>query len=535
METLKYVHRKYTENSGNYQLVMPINFNVLIPEDDSVRLLSQIMEELDYKNLMLAYSSKGRNPVVTPRILFQVLVYAYMNGIYTTRRIEESCRRDINFLWLLQGQIAPDHNTIARFRTGRLAGCIENLFSQLISKLSELGEITYENVFIDGTKIEANAGKYTFVWKKTVSSNADRMKEKIRSFSKEAGRELGTIFPFSEDTDTGDFLQSLLEKLYTMKKSMNLEFVSGTGRRKTTLQRLIESAEDFLSRLKQYESYGKIFKGRNSFSKTDHDATFMHMKDDHMRNAQLKPGYNMQIGVEGGYVVGVDVSSERSDQLTLIPFLKKLEKTLPQKFSNVIADAGYESEENYLYLEENGQKAYIKPQIYEQWKKRSFKNLIGKRENMTYDEILDEYICSQGRKLKAKGNSKRRSKSGYEAEVTRYECESCDECTLKSKCTKAQGHRQLETSKVFLKKRAASWENIMAPHGIMLRMNRSIQVEGAFGVMKEDYGFRRFLTRGKQNVHIEFLLLCFGFNINKLHQKVQSDNCRKLLYFKEAA
>lgn len=158
----------------------------------------------------------------------------------------------------------------------------------------------------------------------------------------------------------------------------------------------MEKVNEYLERQQKYEKYNGIFDGRNSFSKTDADATFMHMKEDHMRNSQLKPGYNVQIGVEGGYVVGVDIFSERSDQLTLIPFLNKLRDNFPYQFKNVIADAGYESEENYLYLEQNKYNPYIKPQMYEQWKKKSFKNLIGKRENMDYDEANDIYTCKQG-------------------------------------------------------------------------------------------------------------------------------------------
>lgn len=530
--------KDYTKNSGNYQLVIPMNFEILIPKDDSVRLLSQITEELDYRNLAMAYSIKGRNPAIPPKIMFQVLVYAYMNKIYSTRKIEEACKRDINFMWLIQGHNAPDHNTIARFRTGRLSECIEDLFNQLVVRLSEIEEIKYENIFIDGTKIEANANKYSFVWKKAVNKNEVKLQEKVKQLIEKINAEYKTEYELKESCDIQGLeitLKSILSYLNKIKEKENIEFVNGKGKRKTNLQRLIESTEEFLERQMKYSEYNKIFDGRNSFSKTDTDATFMHMKDDHMRNAQLKPGYNIQIGVEGGYVVGVDVSSERSDQLTLIPFLEKLEENLPEKYENVIADAGYESEENYVYLEEHQQNAYIKPQVYEQWKKRSFKNLIGKRENMDYDESLDEYTCNQGIKLKKIGISKRKSKSGYISEITTYECESCENCPVKSKCTKAKGNRRMDTSKIFIDKRSKSLNNITTPKGIMLRMNRSIQVEGAFGALKEDYGYRRFLTRGKKNVHVEFLLLCFGFNINKLHLKIQNDNCSKLLYEKEIA
>ena len=532
---LMYTNKNYTINSGNYQLVIPMNFEVLIPSDDSVRLLSQITEELNYRKLIMAYSLKGRKSAIPPKIMFKILVYAYMNKIYSTRKIEEACRRDINFMWLLQGCNAPDHNTIARFRTGRLSECIEDLFNQLVVKLSEIGEIKFENIFIDGTKIEANANKYSFVWKKAVNKNEAKLQEKVNQLIEKVNFEYKDFKANYDIHDTENRLKSTLTYLKNIKNKENIEFVNGKGKRKSNLQRLIELTEELLEKQMKYSEYNNIFKGRNSFSKTDTDATFMHMKDDHMRNAQLKPGYNIQIGVEGGYVVGVDVSSERSDQLTLIPFLEKLEENLPQKYENVIADAGYESEENYVYLEEHKQNAYIKPQVYEQWKKRNFKNLIGKRENMSYDEKADEYTCNQGRKLKKVGIAKKKSKTGYISEVTIYECENCENCKVKSKCTKAKGNRRMETSKIFNEKRAKSLENITTPNGIMLRMNRSIQVEGAFGALKEDYGYRRFLTRGKKKVFVEFLLLSIGFNINKLHFKIQNDNCNKLLYEKEIA
>ena len=238
-----------------------------------------------------------------------------------------------------------------------------------------------------------------------------------------------------------------------------------------------------------------------------------------MKNGQLKPGYNIQIGVEGEYIVGVDVSSERSDQLTLIPFLDKLEKDLPEKFENVIADAGYESEENYMYLSKHNQKSYIKPQNYEKSKSKKFKEDISKRENMAYNIEEDYYICAYGKKLVPVSSKFKTSKSGYNSIVTIYESESCDKCPYKNKCTKAKGNKRLHVSKDFIKKRKESLNNITTPEGKLLRVNRSIQVEGAFGVLKQDYGFRRFLLRGKKNIKTEFMLLSFGYNIQKLFNK----------------
>jgi len=247
------------------------------------------------------------------------------------------------------------------------------------------------------------------------------------------------------------------------------------------------------------------------------------MKEDHMRNSQLKPGYNVQIGVESEYVVGVGIFQDRNDIATLIPMLDEMYKKLGTRYTNVIADSGYESEENYLYLDEKVQIPYIKPQTYEKWKKRSFKKDISKRENMTYCEETDTYICANGMALKPVSIGHRKSATGYISEISMYECEDCSGCQHKEKCTKAKGNRRMQVSKTFIEKRQVSYENITTEHGTKLRMNRSIQVEGAFGVLKNDYAFNRFLTRGKSSVKTEFILLCFGYNINKLHAKIQNE------------
>jgi transposase len=205
------------------------------------------------------------------------------------------------------------------------------------------------------------------------------------------------------------------------------------------------------------------------------------------------------------------------------------------RFENIIADSGYESEENYLHLEGKKQIYYIKPQTYENWKKKSFKNDISKRENMIYDKEKDEYICHNGKQLKPTGIIHRTSATGYQSEITVYECEDCSNCTFKSRCTKAQGKRRMQVSKIFIEKRQVSYENITSKKGILLRLNRSIQVEGAFGVLKNDYQFNRFLTRGKSSVKTEFILLCFAYDINKLHSKIQNERCQSHLHKIEIA
>jgi len=516
--------KNYTETNGYYQLVLPINFEVLIPIDDSVRLLSQILEGLNYDKLYRAYSHTGRKPAVDPKILFKVLTYAYSCNIYSSRKIESACKRDINFMWLLQGKKAPDHSTIARFRQEYLKDSLEDLFYQFVKHLHSIDEIKLENVFIDGTKIEANANKYTFVWKKAVSKNEAKMFIKIQEAVDLLNHTYLTDFAVGSDTLLDD-LKKVIDFLNDKRNEEKIEFIYGIGKRKSKLQKLTEEFISFYERQEKYNRHNKLFKGRNSYSKTDCDATFMHMKDDHMRNSQLKPGYNVQIDVESEYVTGVGLFQDRSDTATLIPFLDNMESNLGETYKKVVADSGYESEENYLYLEGKGQEYFIKPQTYEKWKKRSFKKDISKRENMIYDEVKDEYTCHNGKQLKPIAIIHRTSANNYKSEITVYECEDCNDCSFKSNCTKAKENRKMQVSKLFTAKRQKSYENITTDEGILLRVNRSIQVEGAFGVLKNDYQFNRFLTRGKNSVKNEFTLLCLGYNLNKLHSKIQNDRC----------
>lgn len=232
-----------------------------------------------------------------------------------------------------------------------------------------------------------------------------------------------------------------------------------------------------------------------------------------------------------GTKIEVGVFQDRNDTNTLIPFMQNTEKILGHSYESVTADAGYENEENYLWLEQNRKTYYIKPQTYEKWKKRSFKKDISKRENMTYIEEADCYVCDHGRILWNIGKQKKTSVTGYQSVQDIYRCEDCSGCPhFGGKCTRSKNAKRLLVSKVLIEKRETSLKNIMSPKGIQYRINRSIQLEGAFGVLKSDYEFTRFLTRGKINVKIEFLLLSMGYNINKLHSKIQHNRQKTYLH-----
>ena len=494
------------------QVILPLNLGIKIPSDDPVRKLDEICEELDYSELYKQYARSWRK--FDPKMLFKILVYGYMNGKYSCRDIEKACRRDICFMWLLNGSAVPDNTTIARFQNNTLLPVIEKLFYQVVEKLYELNEIRFENIFIDGTKIEANANKYTFVWKSQVEKYSSKLSEK----TKDKILDLKLRYGLKEDLD----LSSCLEWIELQARLCGIKFVYGIGKHKTQIQKDIEYLTEVINKQGKYAKYLALMNKRKSLSKTDVDATFMRMKEDHMRNGQLKPAYNIQIGVESEYIVGIGSFTDRSDVNTLIPFLSKVRRNTAKIYKNVIADAGYESEENYRYLEENGQTSYIKPVNYEISKTRKYKANKYRVENMAYDKESDEFTCANGDKLKYICSSTKLAANGYEIERRHYKNESCNECRYRKECHSAVNeNRTIKVSLKFLEKRRQSLRNITTNTGIKLRVNRSIQVEGAFGVIKQDMGFRRFLTRGKRKTETQFYLLAIAFDIQKLCSRIE--------------
>lgn len=520
------LQKDYTQNAEGYQLKLPLNIETIIPEDDSVRLLSQFVEAMDLTDL---YSTYERINSVSPRTLLKIVLYSYMNGDYSSRSMELNCKRDINFMFLLEGQPAPDHATFARFRSIHFAPCSKRILAEMSNTLFELGEVSGETVFIDGTKIEASANKYTFVWKKAVTKNQEKLLVKLADFVAEC-EQLYDIKIVYGNTIKMKHVKKLRKKLYALKESENVVFVHGIGKRKTPLQKNIETLEGYLSRFKEYNQKIHICGERNSYSKTDHDATFMRMKEDAMGNGQLKPAYNLQHGVDSEYITWLTIGPQPTDTTTLIPFLKDAEKHLKFKYTNITADAGYESEENYLFLEGNGQLSYIKPANYEISKIRKYKNDIGKIENMEYDEEADVYTCRNNQKLIVDHIRHSKSKTGYVSEKTIYKCENCESCSYKKECIKGNNcktpleerTKTLQVAKTFLKYRQEDLERILSEEGILFRINRSIQAEGSFGDLKQDMQFRRYLSKGTVNVLAESTLLAMARNINKLHNKIQT-------------
>ena len=521
--------KNYTTKETAVQVVLPLDVETIIPEDDSVRTLMRIAERLHWEKLSGAYERMESAGEASPKQMFLLLVLGYMNGIYSYRRVQAACRTDIRFMWLLAGKKVPDYSRFSRFMQRISGEILEDLFYQLVHLLREDEEIAFEHLFVDGTKIEANANRYTFVWRKRIERGMEKLGEKRENLL----RELRTRYAF--ELGSTEEPQEILTHLKALAKAQGMDFIHGSGKRKSQLQRDTEALETLLDKEQEYVTHRKILGKRNSYSKTDHSATFMRMKDDHMQNGQLKPGYNVQLGIEAEYIVGVNVTSDLNDTHALLPLLERMEDTGHIKHQDVTADSGYETEETYSGMEKRGQTAYIKPQNYEWSKKRGFRGNAYLWENMPYNAEANSFTCPAGKELRFKEHRKRKTKSGFEQESSVYEAESCEGCPHKEKCTKAKENRKIAVNWTFENKREESRERITSEMGILLRINRSIQSEGAFGVLKEDRHFRRLRHRGEKGVFAEILLYAIAFNVNKLHAKEQDGRLKTMLFYPETA
>ena len=535
------LQKNYTLNSGCYQLKIPVELDAVIPENDCVRLLSQYVEELDLTVLYDTYARHRRN-TVTPKQLLKIVLYAYHEGAYSSRDIEKACNRDINFMYLLEGMPAPDHTTISRFISLHFSECAENLMASSSNFLKEIGELSGKEIFIDGTKIEAMAGRYTFVWKKSVTKNLEKLLVKTALLVETCVKEYA-LKEIPEGKVEEKHIVQILTSLTELKDAQGIEFVYGSGKCKTQLQRDIEALESYRDRIIEYNNHIDICGERNSYSKTDPDATFMRMKEDHMLNGQLKPAYNLQHGVDSGYISWLTVNQNPGDTVTLRNFISNMHGNLNFSYKVIVADAGYESEENYTFLENNNLTAVIKPTNYEQSKTRKYQGDISLAENMKYNPDGDYYICENGNRLVANNIKNRRTQTGYVRKITEYKCFECTGCPYKDSCIKGRNwkvpkdkrFKKIEVSRKFVRQRKECMDRITSEEGTMLRMNRSIQAEGSFAELKEDRKFRRYKSRGIKNVYAESVLMAISHNIGKLHRKIQGDKTGTHLYELKAA
>ncbi|WP_028589927.1 IS1182 family transposase [Paenibacillus massiliensis] len=497
------------------QLCLPMDLEEDIPEHHLVRVVNAAVNRLDDAIFDAAYPGGGRDSY-HPKMLTKVIIYAYTQRIYSSRQIAKSIRENILFMWLA-GRQRPDFRTLNRFRSERMKSVLEAVFTAVLQFLADEKYVSLEQYFVDGTKIEANANRYTFVWGKAVSKHKAKLQEKVHALfadieaaqeqedQENQGKdlaELGTGFEVSSVK-----LEQAVEKL-----EAQLALKPKDKPLKKAVRRL---RKDLLPRLLKYEQYQKLLGDRNSFSKTDSDATFMRMKEDHMRNGQLKPGYNVQIGTENQFILAYSLHQRATDTRCLQPHMEKARQILGKLPKTVIADAGYGSEENYAYLEKKEIQAVVKYGSYHKEKSKAWKANVGKMENWMYNEAEDHWICTAGQTLYFRKESKEIVESGYEIRKRHYRSQSCEGCPLKESCTKARGNREVVVSLERLRYQKQARETLQSEEGYLLSVRRMTEPESVFGQLKNNRGFRRFLLRGIEKVTLEVGWLSLAHNLLK--------------------
>lgn len=522
---------KYTTDYPTMQLKMNLSTETYLPDDSKVFLVCNIVDNMDLEPILCTLSRKGRKPAVDPVTMLKIMLFSYSTGIYSCRKIEEFCKYDIRAMYILGGRSAPDHSTICRF-FHLIEDHTEGILTQFVMMLLEDGHVDLKSIYIDGTKIESFAGRYTFVWRKATEKYCEKLR--LRT-AMELGLDGNT--PLEEVKGT---LRHRFNQVRNECKKQKIVFVHGIGKRKTELQRQYEYFDEVLTKFSKYSEYLEIMGDRNSFSKTDPDATFMRMKDDHMRNGQLKPAYNIQAASNGAFIVGVMGINRANDLNALVPFVNQLMGPYSGYMERIVADAGYESEENYLFLRDKNLESYIKPANYEQKKTRKFKKDIGRRENMKYLEKSDAYLCADNKLLIRQRDRNQKTITGYIKTTREYRCFDCTDCSLKKECIKSRKEnptyfsKTIRFSQTFEEMREISQKNIMSDEGIEERINRSIQAEGVFSKMKDGMNYVRFRHRSMKKVVADTILVALGININKLDSKLKSAREGLIKYKKPA-
>ena len=510
----------YKPYEQNQPYLIPPSADELIPQDHLVRFVNEVIEEMGLECLLRKYQVGGGASRYHPVMMIKLFVYGYLNKVCSSRMLAKAARENVMFMWL-SGNQRPDFRTLNDFRGKLLKGVMEEIFVTAVKMLKSKGYIKLENYFVDGTKVESASGRYTFVWKKAVDNYDRKLDEKLRAYIRMAEQ-------VWED-ENGEYGNRDLEELGGQEKFTSTDVKELAGMLRERLKRLeadedkkklkkdLKTIEkDYLPRKKRYEKAKLVLGERNSYSKTDVDATFMLMKEEHKRDGQPKPGYNIQIGTENGFIVGYDVFQKPGDTKTLKPHLKRQAKRLGVKPKVVIADAGYGGEENYAYLENKRTVAVIKYNTYRKEKSSKWKADIFKTENWEYNKEGKYYICPDGRKLTLMGTQKSKTESGYPITVGIYECESCKYCRMKKKCMKKPGNKRITRNDRMLRLRRKARLILEDERYSELRKRRSVEVETVFGQIKGNQGYRRFLLRGMAKVSTEWGLLVLGYNIKQL-------------------
>jgi transposase len=509
------------------QIILPLDLAVKLQENDIAFSIHHLVESIP-QEAFHSFSRQTGCPSYHPRMMLKIILCSYTQSTFSGRKIEGLLKDSIRMMWLAQGY-EPSYRTINRFRVHpEMKELIRQCFVQFRCQLVQENLIDQEAIFIDGTKIEANANKFTFVWKKAIEKfHANLMEKSNQLYSQLLENEIiPEIKRENEEQLSIEELKQVAKKLdevvdeYTQKieNSDDAEERKQLRSERKSPKQMVKQLNDWIARKQKYEKDFDIFGTRNSYSKTDQEATFMRMKDDYMQNGQLKAGYNIQIATEGQFALAYDVFPNPTDTKTLIPFLDRIEQEFFSLPEYIVADAGYGSEQNYDdILTKRNCKPLITYNHYLNEQKRKFKQDPFKTNNWAYDEEGDVFTCPNKQKVTFQYHSTRTDKTGFQRHFKVYECEDCSGCPFRSLCTKAQEgtNRKLMINEKWEQQKEYVKTKLSEEETAAIYRQRKIDVEPVFGFLKANLGFTRFSVRGQSKVDNEIGLALMAVNIRK--------------------
>jgi transposase len=507
-QDLKVIFKAYNQQQA---MLLPPSLDELISANHPVRVVNKVLDQIDIVPLIAKYKVGGTSSF-HPRMLLKVLVFAYINNIYSSRKIEEALQQNIHFMWL-SAMSTPDHNTINRFRSERLKDVLRQIFTQVVQLLAQEGLLSIKELYTDGTKIEANANRYTFVWGNAIKTNKEKIKKQLDELwqyaQKVAAGEMDDTDPSGFDKIDAEKVEQTIEKINEALKDKPVS--------KEVKQKLSYAKKNWPANLRKYEEQEKIMgEERNSYSKTDTDATFMRMKEDHMKNGQLKPAYNVQISTNNQIIASYSIHQKTTDTNTLTAHLNQHEKDFGQKPQVVTADAGYGSEENYQYLEDNNITGYVK---HNQFDRQQNETIRDKKpfatDKLYYNKEKDCYYCPMGQPMSNIGTTTKKTSTGFKQHITIYQARNCEGCPLRGVCHKAKGNRTIEINHNLKRLKHQADELLLSEQGQRHRKQRPCDVEPVFGNIKNNHHFKRFMLRGIEKVSIETGLLALAHILRK--------------------
>ena len=512
-------------------LLLPPSLDELVPENHMVRVVDAVIDRLDISDILSTYRGGG-NSAFNPKMMLKVLVFAYLSNVYSSRRIEDLLRRDIYFMWLA-GMKRPDFRTINYYRGKRLKEGFDAVFTQVVRLLHEEGFVSLKVQYIDGTKIESVANKYTFVWRGSVEKYDARLKAKTEALLRQIEQNHSIE---SRETPAAEELtaEEVAERVDRIREKVDAANLSKEERKA-----LKQIETDAVPRMNRYKEQLETMGSRNSYSKTDPDATFMRMKEDAMLNGQLKPGYNVQISTENQFITNFGIYQRPTDTLTMISYLESFKTRYGMQSEEIVADSGYGSEENYEYMFRNGMTPYVKYNMFHVEQRRGYRNNPFRVSNLFYNPDDDFYVCPMGQKMKFIRQEKRYTASGYQQTVSVYRASRCQGCPLRGQCHKSKRDRQIEVNHSLDDYKARARELLTSEQGLKHRSKRPIEPEAVFGQIKECGRFRRLRLKGLTGAKIDFGLKALAHNLRKLAQawakssffdKFLSSGTAKLLY-----